>query len=78
MARGGARLQPAHHLQKMCLGSTPVALDQKFGDDKDEYRAYSANVQERRTTAISKDLFEDQAQKNEQTFRGAIDLFNNR
>jgi len=71
-------LQPVHYQQKMCLGTTPVALEQKFGDDKEEYRAYSANVQERRTTAISKDLFEDQAQKNEQTFRGAIDLFNNR
>ena len=78
MARGGARLQPVPHQQKMCLGSTAVAWEQKFGDDKEEYRAYSANVQERRTTAISKDLFEDQAQKNEQTFRGAIDLFNNR
>lgn len=64
--------------QQMCLGTSSGRLDKKLGSDTDEYRAYSANIQERRTTALSKDLFDDQSLKNEQTFRGAIDIFNNK
>jgi len=50
----------------------------KFGDDPAEYQAYQANLREGQSKALSKDLFQDQALKNENTFRGAIDLFNNK
>jgi len=63
---------------RACLSCSAANFDgeKKLGDDR-EYRAYSANLQERKSTAISKELFSDQSKKNEETFRGAIDLFNN-
>lgn len=80
LAAVNSRNMTAGLQQKVCLSCSAIKFeaDKKLGDDQGEYQAYSANIQERKSTAISKEIFSDQSLKNEETFRGAIDLFNNK
>ena len=46
--------------------------------EKDEYYAKLALKESRDKEIVSKEFFEDKAEKNRETFKNAIDIFNNR
>ena len=48
------------------------------GEQKDEYYAKLALKESRNKEIVSKEFFEDKAEKNRETFKNAIDIFNNR
>ena len=48
------------------------------GEKKDEYYAKLALKESRNKELVSKEFFEDKAEKNRETFKNAIDIFNNR